>query len=165
MIKRSLRHLLLAALVASSCVFIHAKPAVDKKAESIILKSENSELNEAIARLAAERQSVEAFGVVLANIHDFPPELAKLAKKEFNLSDRLQIISVEKDSLADKLDLKPGDQLLQINSFYVTRGQKALEQFADRIHPSVDWTDSIKATVIRDGYGQDHSLKASATGS
>lgn len=125
-----------------------------------VLKSDNEELNRAIETIVSDRPPVDEFGVVLANIHDFSPDLKMTAKRELAFSDRLQIISVERDSIADQLGLRPGDQLLQINSFYVARGESALEKFSQRILPGVDWKEPIDATIIRDGFGQSRSNRA-----
>jgi len=124
-----------------------------------VLTSENSQLSEAINGLVCERPPVKEFGAVLANIHDFSEDLRQTAKQELDFSDRLQIISITQGSIADQLGLRPGDQLLQINSFYVTRGKTALEKFSQRIIPSVDWQKPVNTTIIRDGIGQSRSNK------
>lgn len=150
------------ALLAFATASVHSTPASTNSQETV-LKCKGNGLNDAISQILEQREPVENLGVVLANIHDFPPELIKSAKQELKFSDRLQIICVVKGSLADQLGLKPGDQLIQINSLYVSRGQAALQQFADRVIPEVDWNGSIDTTIIRDGFGQNHSIKAGSS--
>lgn len=157
MIHSSFFKRLLVSTLATVAISASATPKIS---EAIVLESENPELNAAIVEIIASRQPVDDFGVVLANIHDFAPELRSAAKKELQSSDRLQIISLAPGSVADEIGLEIGDQLLQINSFYVSRGRNAIAQFSERVEPSVKWNEPLKTTVIRDGYGQNHSTKA-----
>ncbi len=157
MLRNSILKLLIGTLIASASLVSEAAPSRQAEENFLMLQSTSKELNQAIQQIVATRPPIDDFGVVLANIHDFPAELTKAAKTELKFSDRLQIISVEAGSLADQIGLKPGDQLLQINSFYVSRGQSALKQFAERVEPSVEWKGEITTTVIRDGFGQNHS--------
>lgn len=160
MLRTSLLKLALIAQITGIAPLLEAAPVLETETAAI-LTSSDSRLDQALQKIVAERPPVQSFGVVLANIHDFSSELAPIAKNELQFSDRLQIIRVTKGSIADQLGLKPGDQLLQINSFYVSRGQTALEQFAERVEPAVEWHGSIHTTVIRDGFGQNHSLTSS----
>lgn len=132
--------------------------AAVSKGDFVTAKSSDEELQKEITRLLDERSPSESFGVVLANIHDFSPDVAGAAKNELKCNDRLQILSVRKGSVADKLGLKPGDQLLQINSFYIERGKAALDSFNQRVMPDVDWTGAIDTVVLRNGYGQSYHL-------
>lgn len=149
--------LALGIALALNATLLFAAPTISQST----LKSSVPELNEVICKLVDERKPIDPFGAVLANIHDFPADLRPAAKKELHFSDRLQVIRVSEESIADKIGLRPGDQLLQINSFYVTRGKRALEQFSDRIIPGVDWNEPIDTTFIRDGFGQSRSLNKS----
>lgn len=160
MLRTSILKLALIAQITGTALLLEAAPVIETETTSI-LSSSDTKLDEALQKIVAERPPVDSFGVVLANIHDFSPELAPKAKKELQFNDRLQIVSVVKGSIADQLGLKPGDQLLQINSFYVSRGQTALKQFAERVEPGVEWHGSLNTTIIRDGFGQNHSLPAS----
>lgn len=147
----------LVAFVALLTTSLIAQAAVSNS-EFVSAKSNDGDLQKEISRLLDERSALDSFGVVLANIHDFSPEVVSAAKKELRFNDRLQILSVRKGSIADKLGLKPGDQLLQINSYYVERGKEALESFNRRVIPGIDWDGTIDTVVIRDGYGQSHHL-------
>ncbi|MDQ8180100.1 hypothetical protein [Pelagicoccus sp. SDUM812005] len=160
MLRSSLSKIILIAIVAATPLLSHAAPSKQANESALVLTSSSKQLNKAIQQIIATRPPVDDFGVVLANIHDFPKELVREAKSELQISDRLQIISIEKGSLAEQLGLKPGDQLLQINSFYVSRGQSALKQFAERVEPAVEWDGEITTTIIRDGFGQNHSTAA-----
>jgi len=142
-----------------AAIQLTAKPASDRESAHV-LQSGDKALNKAIVSIIDERPPVDEFGVVLANIHDFEPNVKLTAKRELDFSDRLQIISVEKGSIADQLGLRPGDQLLQINSFYVSRGATAHEKFEQRVIPGVDWEEPINTTIIRDGFGQSRSLES-----
>ncbi|MBD5780301.1 hypothetical protein IEN85_12430 [Pelagicoccus sp. NFK12] len=157
MLRSSFQKIILTAIAAAMPLLAGAKPSKNADESSLVLYSGNKQLNQAIQEIIATRPPVDDFGVVLANIHDFPQELVRSAKSELKFSDRLQVISIEKDSLADQLGLKPGDQLLQINSFYVSRGQAALQQFVERVEPAVEWDGEINTTIIRNGFGQNHS--------
>lgn len=126
---------------------------------SLSITTNDAKLAEAIATIITKRPAVEQFGVVLANIHDFAPELKLVAKRELGFSDRLQIVCIQRNSLADQLGLRPGDQLLQINDFYVSRGKTAFKMFAEKIVPSVDWNEPLDTTIIRDGFGQTRTNK------
>ncbi|MDQ8184425.1 hypothetical protein [Pelagicoccus sp. SDUM812002] len=156
MLRSSLLKIFLGLALATP-ITIHSEPSLRTNERELTLVSSSDQLNEAIQQIIAKRPPVDDFGVVLANIHDFPEELVRIAKSDLKFSDRLQIVSIEKDSLADQLGLKPGDQLLQINSFYISRGQSALKQFAERVEPAVEWEGEITTTIIRDGFGQNHS--------
>ncbi len=156
MLRSSILKIMVPALIAAAPLILEAAPSQSTES-ALILESTSKQLNKAIQEIIAIRPPVDDFGVVLANIHDFSGELARSAKMELKFSDRLQIISIEAGSLADQLGLKPGDQLLQINSFYVSRGQSALKQFAERVEPAVEWQGEITTTIIRDGFGQNHS--------
>ncbi len=157
MLRTSFLKLLTFTVIATVSLLSEAAPSRKAEENARMLQSTSKDLNQAIQQIIATRPPIDDFGVVLANIHDFPGELAKAAKTELKFTDRLQIISVEEGSLADQLGLKPGDQLLQINSFYVSRGASALKQFAERVQPSVEWKGEITTTIIRDGFGQNHS--------
>jgi len=122
------------------------------------LDVKNKALQKEIERLVGEREPFSSFGVILANIHDFPPELTSIAKDELDSNDRLQVISVKSSSVAARLGLRPGDQLMQINNFYVRRGPAALNEFRDRVYDNVDWEGSIEALIIRDGFGRTVTL-------
>lgn len=157
-IKSKLTSILPLIMVAAA---LQATPAYASEKIAETLESQNKDLDKAISHIIAIRPPVDDFGVVLANIHDFPAELAKTAKAELKFNDRLQIVYVVRGSLADQLGLEPGDQLLQINSFYISRGEAAIQEFAERINGGVDWNGEVSATVIRDGFGQDHSNRVS----
>ncbi len=160
MLRSSLLKITLITLLATAALTTEAAPTTQAEGNSLVLMSSSKQLNQAIQQIVATRPPVDDFGVVLANIHDFPKELARIAKSELAFSDRLQIVSIEKGSLAEQLGLEPGDQLLQINSFYVSRGQTALKQFDERVAPEVEWDGEITTTIIRDGFGQNHSIAA-----
>ncbi|MBK1880552.1 PDZ domain-containing protein [Pelagicoccus mobilis] len=158
----SARKVSLALLIslALSAIQLSASPTSHCESKHV-LACANKKLNEAISKIIKERPPVDEFGVVLANIHDFAPDLKLTAKRELDFTDRLQIVSVQKGSVADELGLRPGDQLLQINSFYVSRGETALEKFSQRVLPAVDWQEPLNTTIIRDGFGQSRSLNES----
>lgn len=151
---------MISAAIVAAPLIAEATPS-ESPENALNLGSTNKKLNKAIQDIIATRPPVDDFGVVLANIHDFSSELTRSAKMELKFSDRLQIISIEPGSLADQLGLKPGDQLLQINNFYVSRGQSALQQFAERVEPAIEWQGEITTTIIRDGFGQNHSTERS----
>lgn len=144
-----------------AAALLQASPSYASEKNADSLESQNKDLAKVISQIIADRPPVDDFGVVLANIHDFPTNLAKAAKTELKFNDRLQIVYVVKGSLADQLGLKPGDQLLQINSFYISRGEAAIKEFAERIDGGVDWNGEVNTTIIRNGFGQDHSNRDS----
>lgn len=160
MLRTSFTKVLVLAILTMAPLLTEAKPSQKTDDSTLVLQSSSKQLNKTIQQIIATRPPVDAFGAVLANIHDFPQELAREAKSELNFSDRLQIVSIVKGSLADQLGHKPGDQLLQINSFYISRGQTAFKQFMERVEPAVEWDGEINTTIIRDGFGQNHSSAA-----
>lgn len=118
----------------------------------------SSDSHAMLDKLVAQRAPLQPLGIIVANVHDFEGEDARQAKKELQMSDRLQVIFVQPNSLADRLGLIPGDELIQFNEHYVSRGKTALQQLEDRILPQIDWTEEIQATIIRDGFGQTRSV-------
>ncbi len=109
---------------------------------------------QAIEEIVNTREAIKPLGIVVANIYDFDQVAAQVARTELSMNDRLQVIEVKPDSLAEKLGLMPGDQLIQLNSHYISKGKKALGQLEERILPAINWNAEIVATVIRDGYAQ-----------
>lgn len=137
---------------------VESKPIFERKVALDTSTKSGKKLSAAIGTMIAQRELIQPLGVVVANIHDFAPELRQTAKAQLNMGDRLQIIHIAKDSIAERLGLEVGDQLIQFNDLYVSRGQKALEKLNVGVLPRIQWNQELSATIIRNGYGQTHSI-------
>lgn len=135
-----------------------AKPIFASKISIDTKSKTGKKLLAAIETLIESRETIMPLGITVANIHDFAPELRQTAKSQLNMGERLQIIHIEHGSLAEKLGLEFGDQLVQLNDLYVARGQRALEKLNSGTLPRLVWSQELNATIIRDGYGQSYSI-------
>ncbi|MDQ8203313.1 hypothetical protein [Pelagicoccus sp. SDUM812003] len=142
----------------SSVAEAEAKPIFKKKAVALGDSQQERELRSALQQIARERKPISKLGVVLANIHDFDATLRKEAKARLDMTDRLQVISIEPGSIGEKLGLAFGDKLIQLNELYFPRGSKALSQISERDIARINWDEEIDMVIIRGGYGQSLSL-------
>ncbi len=114
----------------------------------------NPLVQRSLAAIVDDRGPIEALGATVANIHDFDAAAAAALRAELKMNDRLQVVSVTKNSPAERIGLEPGDVIMEINGIYVPKGQNAAEQLTNRVLPQIDWTQPLRATVLRNGFAQ-----------
>ena len=107
-----------------------------------------------IREIVETRESIMPLGIVVANIHDFSTDAAAALRSERKMNERLQIVAVSHNSLAEKIGLQVGDIIMEFNGIYVPKGEDASQQLSERVLPQIDWTKPLKATILRDGYAQ-----------
>lgn len=141
-------------LLAAACLALVASP-LGATPTTQRAKSKGSSLAQSsIAAIVAERGPIETLGATVANIHDFDSQAAVVLRTELKMNDRLQVLSVTEDSPAARIGLEPGDVIMELNGIYVPKGHNAAEQLAARVLPQIDWSQPLRATVLRNGFAQ-----------
>ena len=139
------------ALAGSS---IAANPFAPKSQKQSQSSKSDERCERTIQDFVAQSDSIMPLGIVVANIHDFSSENANYLRASRKMTDRLQIVSITQNSLADKIGLKVGDVIMEFNGIYVPKGPDAATQLVERVLPQIDWTKPLQATVLRNGFAQ-----------
>ena len=117
---------------------------------------------EVVAALASAPK-FDPFGFSAHNSSTIDKQYADWARMELEIGERLQVISVDKGSLASKAGLRQGDVIVSIDGSHVQRGQKGIDTLVNVITPEIDWSHPVRILVIRDGGAIE--LEFPATGS
>lgn len=104
-----------------------------------------------IATVVDSAPKFAPFGFKAITLSDLEGNLAQWARKKLDLSDRLQVVSVDENSPASDAGLKMGDVIISINNEYVTKGKAGVAFLRTHITPEINWSHPVELIVIRDG--------------
>ena len=105
-------------------------------------------------------RSTLGIGIRAANRDSFPNELREAAVTEFGISDRLQVMSVLKESPAALAGIQVGDFLLNINGTPIPAGKKANRHYEKLLHENYEANENIRVLVERAGDTQEIAVVA-----
>lgn len=145
-------HLCLATIAVANAAAIASplQASAIENGDVVVLEQEEPLFQE----LLRELDVITPIGLVMANIYDFSEADMRVAKTDHEFGERLKVLAVIKNSIADHLGLQPGDVILELNNVYVPKGEDAIAQFVERVLPQIDWNGVVSATILRDGFAQ-----------
>ncbi len=130
---------------------------------SSIAKKANKQPDAEIAVEITEAPRFPALGFAAQCVSNLDSEKGACTLDALDPKDRLTVLFVEEDSLANEAGLAAGDIVISVAGIYLSKGKTAIARLEEEVIPTLDESDTVAFLVIRDGYTRELTAPANTS--